>query len=106
MDTEKNLSLDELQIEVDEAVEGCSKTQLGQCARLLATYVALYKQEFGELNQDRFAVLTRKLAVDLEFGESIYATGLQELLETLSVVDAQAPDIVHSEAEVEVRTLN
>ena len=106
MDIEKNLSLDELQVEVDEAVEGCSNAQLGQCARLLATYVALYKQEFGELNQDRFAVLTRKLAVDLEFGEAIYATGLQELLETLSVVDAQVPDVVHSDTDAAVRTLN
>ncbi|MEM7468943.1 MAG: hypothetical protein AAF387_18945 [Pseudomonadota bacterium] len=92
MKDENNISLNELQAEVDEVVEGSSKGQLGQCARLLATYIALYKHEFGELSQERFANLSTKLADSLEFGEAVYATGLQELLETLSIVESQGAD--------------
>lgn len=105
MNKENNLLLDELQAEVDDVVEGCSKMQLGQCSRLLATYIALYKHEFGELSQDRFAVLSEKLAENIEFGEAVYSTGLQELLETLSVVDAQG-HVMSESAEDQSPTLN
>ena len=104
MTEDKQLSLNELQAEVDEVVESSSKGQLGQCARLLATYIALYKHEFGELSQERFANLSSKLADSLEFGEAVYACGLQELLETLSIVDARANDL--SNITGESRTLN
>lgn len=104
MKNEINPSLDQLQEEVDDVVGGCGKDQLAQCARLLATYIALYKHEFGELSQDRFAVLSQELADNVEFGEAVYQTGLKELLETLAVVDTQAPEA--NQAMPEVRTLN
>lgn len=104
MSEDKNLSLNELQAEVDEVVESSSKGQLGQCARLLATYIALYKHEFGELSQERFANLSNKLADSLEFGEAVYASGLQELLETLSIVDGQGADLMSMGSEA--RTIN
>lgn len=104
MEYENDLSLDLLQNEVDDVVSGCAKDQLAQCARLLATYVALYKHEFGELSQDRFAVLSQKLADNVEFGEAVYSTGLKELLETLAVVDTQAPEA--NRVMPEVRTIN
>lgn len=104
MSTNKQLSLTELQAEVDEVVDSSSKGQLGQCARLLATYIALYKHEFGELSQERFAALSLQLAESLEFGEAVYATGLRELLETISIVDTQGADL--RELSLEARTLN
>lgn len=104
MNNEDTLSLNELQAEVDEVVESSSKGQLGQCARLLATYIALYKHEFGELSQERFANLSNKLAESLEFGEAVYATGLQELLETLSIVETQGVEQLGLNSES--RTLN
>ena len=104
MNKEDTLSLNELQAEVDEVVESSSKGQLGQCARLLATYIALYKHEFGELSQERFANLSNKLAESLEFGEAVYATGLQELLETLSIVETQGVEQLGLSSES--RTLN
>ena len=104
MNNEDTLSLNELQAEVDEVVESSSKGQLGQCARLLATYIALYKHEFGELSQERFANLSNKLAESLEFGEAVYATGLQELLETLSIVETQGVEPLGLNSES--RTLN
>ena len=104
MSDKNELSLDQLQEEVDDAVVGCAKEQLAQCARLLATYIALYKHEFGELSQDRFAVLSQKLADNVDFGEAVYVTGLKELLETLAVVDTHALD--KTTVLPEVRTIN
>lgn len=79
----------DLQAEVDEAVSDSSKAQIAQCARLLATYVALYKHQFGELTDEQYSDLSERLADSLEFGESVYSGGLREMLETLALVEVQ-----------------
>lgn len=99
-----NSTIQQLQDEIDVVVSDSSKEQLAQCARLLATYVALYKHQFGELSNMQYADLSAQLAESLEFGESVYSSGLREMLETLLLIEVQ-----ESEMEALVpykRTLN
>ena len=81
--------LNDLQAAVDDAVDDSSKAELAQCARVLATYVALYKHHFGELSFEQYTILGERLADGAEFGEAVYRSGLRELLETLALTDAQ-----------------
>ena len=96
--------IQDLQSEVDGAVSDSSKDQIAQCARLLATYVALYKHEFGELTSEQYSHISDRLTENLEFGESVYSSGLQEMLETLALVGIQ--DVEHSLWPNISRTLN
>jgi hypothetical protein len=92
MDRAPILRIEDLQADVDDAVSASSKAQIAQCARLLATYVALYKHQFGELTDEQYSHLSNRLARNLEFGESVYSSGLRELLETLALVDIHDVD--------------
>lgn len=76
-----------LHAEVESVMVGTTKQRLAQCARLLATYVALYKHQFGELSSEQYNALSEELSENLEFGESVYSSGLRELLETLALVE-------------------
>ncbi|MDP6182405.1 MAG: hypothetical protein QF609_01165 [Gammaproteobacteria bacterium] len=96
--------IQDLQAEVDDAVSDSSKAQIAQCARLLATYVALYKHQFGELTDEQYSHLSERLAENLEFGESVYSRGLRELLETLALVEVHEGDRI-TDPDVP-RTLN
>ncbi|MGR9091921.1 MAG: hypothetical protein ACU85U_15220 [Gammaproteobacteria bacterium] len=87
-DTQISL-LDELQEAVDDLVGDSSKAQIVQCARILATYVALYKFHFGELTPTQTAGLADHIAASLEFSESLYCNGLRELLETLALLEGR-----------------
>ena len=84
--------LSDLQVDVDDAVSASTKAQIAQCARLLATYLALYKHQFGELTNEQYSRLSDRLGESLEFGESVYSTGLRELLETLALVEVYGMD--------------
>ncbi len=104
MDHQSNLRIQDLQAEVDDAVSCSTKAQVAQCARLLATYVALYKHKFGELSHAEYAELGAQITNSLEFGEAVYSSGLQELLETLALVEVH--DIDSPPAAGTSRTIN
>ena len=93
MDDQSNLRIQDLLPNVDEAVSCSSKAQMAQCARLLATYVALYKHKFGELSHAEYAEFGAQITDSLEFGEAVYSSGLQELLETLALVEVHGIDL-------------
>lgn len=75
-----------LQTELEHVSTPLSRDQLLQCARLLATYVSLYKHEFGELSAAQYDRLNERIGHNQEFGESVYLAGMHELLETLALV--------------------
>jgi len=91
MENTPNSPLDELQEAVDDLVGDSSKAQIAQCARVLATYVALYKHHFGELTREQYEELGEEMAASFEFGESVYRNGLREMLETLSLLETPEP---------------
>ena len=87
MDSASNSNRRDLQADVEDAVSDSTKEQVAQCARLLATYLALYKHKYGELTTEEYAELNEQLSDSLEFGEAVYCSGLQEMLETLALVE-------------------
>ena len=96
--------LETLQAQVENAVSESTKAQLTECARLLATYVALYKQQFGELTNQQYADINERLSASREFGESVYSSGLREMLDTLALVEIHDSAVVHHHDAT--RTLN
>lgn len=104
MDDQATLRIQDLQADVDDAVSHSTKAQLAQCARLLGTYVALYKHKFGELTNEEYVELGTKITDSLEFGEAVYSSGLQEFLETLALVEVH--DIDQPTPHRRSRTIN
>ena len=103
--TDERLSrLRDLQTEVDRAVKMTTKSELVQCARLLATYVAIYKEQYGELTYQEYDVLSRRLVDSTRFGEQVYLNGIKELLETLAVIELRG--VADESAPFEDRRLN
>lgn len=49
-----------------ELVQTCNHEELGQCAKLLAMYVAIYKQRYGELPLEKLTQITDTPAVNRE----------------------------------------
>ena len=87
MNRTSNSNRADLQADVDDAVSESTKAQIAQCARLLATYLALYKHRYGKLINEEYTELDERLSECLEFGEAVYCSGLQELLETMALVE-------------------
>ena len=104
MDSALDSRIQDLQAELDDAVSDSTKDQVAQCARLLATYVALYKHEFGELTAEQYSQISERLCENLEFGESVYSSGLREMIETLVLVGVQ--DVEQPRRPATSRTLN
>jgi len=104
MDSALDSRIQDLQAELDDVVSDSTKDQVAQCARLLATYVALYKHEFGELTAEQYSHISERLCENLEFGESVYSSGLREMLETLVLVGVQ--DVEQPRWPETSRTLN
>lgn len=52
--------------EFQELVQACSHEELGQCAKLLAMYVTIYKQKYGELPLEKLSNITDTPTVNSE----------------------------------------
>ena len=68
-----------------ELVLGCSREELGQCAKLLAMYVTIYKQRYGDLPLERLTDITDLTAVNRELSV-IIREALDEASTMLEVV--------------------
>lgn len=65
--TEADLEIIKQQhLDFQELVHTCNHEELGQCAKLLAMYVAIYKQRYGELPLEKLTRITDTPAVNRE----------------------------------------
>ncbi len=58
-------------IDFQDLVLACNHDELGQCAKLLAMYVAIYKQRYGELPLENLSDLADTPAVNHELSQII-----------------------------------
>jgi hypothetical protein len=47
------------QIDFKDLAEECNHDELGQCAKLLAMYVSIYKKRFGDLPTEKIAEFSK-----------------------------------------------
>jgi len=73
------------QLEFQDLVEECNQNELGQCAKLLAMYIAVYKQEYGELPIENLVNMSETLLVDQELSQ-IIQNGIEEASSMLRMV--------------------
>lgn len=73
------------QLDFQDLVEECNRNELGQCAKLLAMYIAVYKQEYGELPLDNLLDMSETLLVDQELSQ-IIQNGIEEASSMLRMV--------------------
>jgi hypothetical protein len=66
-------------------VETCSRDELAKCAKFLAMYVALYRQEFGDIPAAGYQKLLHTVTLDVEMLK-IVADGMSEAAEMLKTV--------------------
>ncbi len=81
-------SLSELKIkerELETLSEMIDKKGLAQCIRLLSTYIALYKKDFGELSSERYESILFSTGLDTEM-ISVYEDGIHEAVAMLSMI--------------------
>lgn len=64
-------SIKQQHIDFHDLVQECNRDELGQCAKLLAMYVAIYKQRYGELPLDKLSHMADTPAVDKELSQII-----------------------------------
>lgn len=76
--------------EFHERLRLSSPEQLEQCIRLLGMYLALYKRQFGELEESAYAGLLGFDPADMNLAE-LMAEGLQESSAMLMMIHAE-PD--------------
>jgi len=81
-------SLSELQIkerQLKTLSEMIDKEGLAQCIRLLSTYIALYKKDFGELSTESYESILFSTGFDAE-SISVYENGIHEAITMLSMI--------------------
>ena len=64
-------SIKQQHIDFHDLVQECNHDELGQCAKLLAMYVAIYKQRYGELPLEKLSHMADTLAVNKELSQII-----------------------------------
>jgi len=86
--TQELLKLKQQEQEFLQLAQTCNRDELVKCARILAMYIALYRQEFGEIPLRGYAKLLDTSALD---GELLQITreGLYEAAEMLKTVMLQ-----------------
>lgn len=80
--------LSELKIkerELKTLSEMIDKEGLAQCIRLLSTYVALYKKDFGELSAESYESILLSTGLETEM-ISVYENGIHEAVAMLSMI--------------------
>ena len=81
-------SLSELKIkeeELETLSEMIDKDGLTQCIRLLSTYIALYKKDFGELSAESYETILDSTGVEAEM-VNVFENGLNEAVSMLSMI--------------------
>jgi hypothetical protein len=86
--TQELLKLKQQEQEFLELAHTCNRDELVKCARILAMYIALYRQEFGEIPLRGYAKLLDTTALDGELLQ-ITSEGLYEAAEMLKTVMLQ-----------------
>ena len=88
VNTDKIVEMKELHTELQDCLEGSSKDDLAQCARLLAMYLSIYKRKFGELPSQDFYQLNLP-TTDEELGTDIFIDGMLEMIDMLALISAE-----------------
>ena len=81
-------SISELRIkeqELETLSEMIDKKGLTQCIRLLSTYIALYKKDFGELTAESFESILDSTGIEADM-VSIFENGMHEAIAMLSMI--------------------
>jgi len=98
------LKLKQQEQEFLELTQTCNRDELVKCARVLAMYIALYRQQFGEVPLHCHAKLQQTNAFDDELIQ-ITMEGLHEAVEMLKTVMLQHRDDI-SMANRDSRCIN
>jgi len=95
------MAMDNLKLELAEIkskemklqmlVDICDKEELSQCIRLLSMYIAIYKDQFGELSPECYGNILSSQEVDAETAK-IFEKGMHEALIILDMVMQILPE--------------
>lgn len=77
--------LKQRELEFLHLVENCNRNELVKCAKFLAMYLALYRQQFGEIPFAEYNRLLQPSALDDKLIQVI-GEGLQEASEMMKVI--------------------
>ncbi len=86
--TVTKIELDQIkqqQLEFQDLVADCNRNELGQCAKLLAMYVAVYKQQYGDIPVESLLQISATVAVDQDISK-IIQDGIEEASTMLRMV--------------------
>jgi len=71
--------------ELETLSEMIDKEGLTQCIRLLSTYIALYKKDFGELSAESYESILESTGVEAEM-VNVFENGIHEAVSMLSMI--------------------
>lgn len=75
-------------------IDVCDKKELSQCIRLLSMYIAIYKDQYGELPPECYESLLTSQEVDSETAK-IFDKGMHEALTILDMVIQLLPHNIY-----------
>ncbi len=73
------------QLDFEGLVQDCNREELGQCAKLLAMHIAVYKQQYGEIPVKNLAQIAETVSVNQEISQVIQ-NGIEEASDMLRMV--------------------
>ena len=71
--------------ELETLSEMIDKEGLTQCIRLLSTYIALYKKDFGELSAESYETILESTGVEPEM-INVFENGINEAVTMLAMI--------------------
>ncbi len=71
--------------ELESLSEMIDKDGLTQCIRLLSTYIALYKKDFGELSTESYQAILGSTGIETDM-IGVFENGMQEAVAMLSMI--------------------
>ena len=71
--------------ELEALAEMIEKEGLTQCIRLLSTYIALYKRDFGELSAESYEAILESTGVEPEL-VNVFENGINEAVTMLAMI--------------------
>lgn len=91
IDQKDILLLKQRELEFTGLVENCSHSELAKCTKFLAMYLALYRQQFGEIPASDFSHLLQRPALDKELLQ-IIGEGMQEASAMMRMILVQGQE--------------
>ncbi len=73
------------QIEFQDLVQDSNRSELGQCTKLLAMYIAIYKQRYGDIAIESYMQISEDSSVNQELSQ-IIQDGIEEASTMLRMV--------------------